>query len=108
MTLIKPAKANWHYLCRTCDYTSKRSPDRSGADYYGILHERTIDHTVQTISAGLEPAREAVGVFAEAFGDLADTITQGVMPVFEALAEAFRLPPNVPHDPTVRANRRAW
>lgn len=95
----KQRKAQWLYECRTCDYTSPVTTDLFGAQENHLRHERTGGHTFKMIGQAFQAI---VDVFAET--------AKTSMSMTERFQRDFALvpPPNLPHDPALRGDRRKW
>ncbi|URC18099.1 hypothetical protein QEO76_gp38 [Arthrobacter phage Cole] len=92
----KERKAQWVYRCSPCDYTSPASVDLFGAQEWQQKHERaSLVHFQNKLVEAFRPLVEYVQKFARAA---------------EQCQEAFTLmpPPNIPHDPSLRRDRRKW
>lgn len=108
MSLRKAAKANWHWDCRTCDYTSPRSPDRYGAELYGWDHEQTAEHVGKALIEVFAPIQEAVTDMVDAYWEMARGVIEGITDAMDQMAYALAPPPNIPHDPSLRKDKRKW
>ena len=95
----KLRKAQWLYVCPTCDYTSRVTTDLFGAQENQLHHEQTFAHAFKMIGQAFEPV-------IEAYVQLARTIA----PMTEQLQKDFALVPplNLPHDPALLRDRRKW
>ena len=108
MSLRKAAKANWHWDCQLCEYTSPRSPDRFGAELYGWDHEHGAEHVGNALADLMKPVQIAIEVVTEAFTTMVGDVMDGLTSAFDQMAYALAPPQNVPHDPSLRADKRKW
>ncbi|WP_156424582.1 hypothetical protein [Arthrobacter sp. EpRS71] len=51
---------------------------------------------------------DALGIFAESLTEMANTFVNTVASAFKPLADVLATPPNIPHDPSLRRDRRKW
>ena len=108
MSLRKAAKANWHWDCRLCEYTSPRSEDRFGAELFGWDHEHGGEHVGNLLAEAVKPIGEAIGGIFDAFVNVMNAVVDSVMPAMEQMSYALAPPQNVPHDPAQRGDKRVW
>lgn len=108
MSLRKAAKANWHWDCRLCEYTSPRSPDRFGAELFGWDHEQGTEHAGKLLAAAFAPVQEVVETVVSALTEVFNAVASSLAPAFEQLQSAFAPPQNIPHDPAQRGDKRKW
>ena len=108
MSLRKAAKANWHYDCQLCEYTSPRSVDKLGAAEAALAHERGHEHFQRALGQAFTPIQEAVTTVAEAFWEMGTTIVNDLVKSFDQMSYVLAPPQNVPHDPSLRADKRNW
>ena len=108
MSLRKAGKARWHYTCQICEYTSPAFPDQLRAEERGLRHQEGGEHVSNVLAEAIKPIGEAittmVGVFAGFVTDVMDNLTAS----FEQMSYALAPPPNVPNDPRMRGDKRAW
>lgn len=95
----KQRKAQWLYVCPTCDYTSGISTDLFGAQENQLHHERSLAHVFKVIAQAFRPVVDAYAQLARTLG-----------PVAEQMQKDYALlpPPNLPHDPSLLRDRRKW
>lgn len=95
----KQRKAQWLYVCPTCDYSSGISTDLFGAQENQLHHEQGLAHAFKMIGQAFQPVVDAYAQLAKA-----------LVPVSEQQEGCLRLlpPPNLPHDPTLLRDRRKW
>lgn len=91
----KLRKARWVYRCSPCDYTSPASVDLFGAQESGQRHRGSLGHLQNNLVEAFKPLVDYLKKFAEAVGQTQD-------------AFALVPPPNIPHDPSLRRDRRKW
>lgn len=108
MGLRKAAKANWHYDCRLCGYTSPAYPDQFRAEERGLHHEQGGEHVGNVLAAAVKPIGEAIGGIFDAFVNVMNAVVDSVMPAMEQMSYALAPPQNVPHDPAQRRDKRVW
>lgn len=111
MSLRKAAKANWHWDCRLCSYTSPRSEDRFGAELFGWDHEHGSEHVGNELVAALKPVGEALTTLVDAFTEVFTAVADNLTTAFEQMSYALAPmapPQNVPHDPAQRRDKRVW
>lgn len=96
----KEGKARWVYECRPCDVQAQ-AHDQFRALEYGQHHEGTMEHATK-------PMADALGIFAESLTEMANTFVNTVASAFKPLADVLATPPNIPHDPSLRRDRRKW
>lgn len=108
MSLRKAAKANWHYDCQLCEYTSPRSVDKFGAEEAALAHKRSTAHVQKAMAAAWDPVRETLQAVVDAYASVANNVLEGLTSAFEQMSYALALPQNVPHDPSLRADKRKW
>lgn len=101
MTLRKEGKARWIYECQLCQHKSDARQDQLRAQEAGLRHEETGNHIGAALTAALEPMFEAVKTVANAYMDMAKSVT-------DAFSAVFDPPQNVPHDPAQRRDKRVW
>lgn len=91
----KEGKARWVFECASCEYTSPVSPDLLRAKEWSLKHNRAnlFTHFGQAFAEAVKPLREAFDVAVE----FAETVNQ-----------TFEPPKNLPHDPSLRNDRRKW
>ena len=92
----KEGKARWTYTCELCE-DKQEAFDQFRAIEYGQWHEKTYAHASATLAAS--------------FTKLANDLTEALRPAMDAfasIAEALATTPNIPHDPTLRGDRRKW
>ncbi|WNM72285.1 hypothetical protein SEA_GUSANITA_66 [Arthrobacter phage Gusanita] len=96
----KERKARWVYRCSPCDYTSPASVDLFGAKEWQQRHERAaaLVHGFQGLAAAVQPIIDAYAIMARA------------VIAAQEYQKDFALvpPPNIPHDPALRRDRRKW
>lgn len=92
----KERKARWVYRCSPCDYTSPASVDMFGAQEWQQWHGRAaaLAHAFQGVGAAIE-------LVVKSFLAAAEKQTQ---PDYMLVPP----PPNIPHDPALRRDRRKW
>lgn len=108
MSLRKAAKANWHYDCRLCEYTSPAYPDQFRAEERGLHHEQGGEHVGNVLAAAVKPIGEAIETMTEAFVNVMSAVMDNLTTAFDQMSYALAPPANVPHDPTLRADKRKW
>jgi len=92
----KEGKARWTYTCELCE-DKQEAFDQFRAIEYGQWHEKTYAH--------------AGAVFAATLSKVVNDLNKALRPTMDAfasLAEALATPTNMPHDPTLRGDRRKW
>lgn len=92
----KVRKACWLYECRTCE-VSATGPDQWTPYEFGWKHERSSAHHFKVVGKAFEPMVDA---FALMFKTVEEVAGQ-----FQSL---YAVPPNLPHDPSLLADRRKW
>lgn len=108
MSLRKAAKANWHYDCRLCEYTSPAYPDQFRAEERGLHHEQGGEHVGNVLAAAVKPIGEAIEVMVDAFASMINNTMDSLTAAFDQMSYALAPPPNVPHDPNLRSDKRVW
>ena len=108
MSLRKAAKANWHYDCQLCEYTSPRSVDKFGAEEAALAHERGAEHIGNLLAQAFAPVQLGIELVTQAFADVVNAAMDGLTGAFDQMAYALAPPQNVPHDPSLRADKRKW
>lgn len=111
----KQRKGQWVYDCSLCRVSTPPATDLFGASEAKSQHIKSTQHTVKTMEAIAEGWERAAGTLVGAFGTIANTIVDSVMPVFEEagrvfeeVGRVFATPNNLPHDPSLLADKRKW
>ena len=104
----KVRKAQWVYDCKLCDITTAPRTDLFGAVEARKQHINGQRHFQKTLNAMAGAWEAAIGTVAEAFGAMAQNIVDSVMPAMEQMNYVLAPPRNLPHDPSLLADRRKW
>lgn len=89
----KQRKGQWIYECRPCGDQAE-AVDQFRAIEYGQWHEKSFQHAFTGVGQ----------IFAKAWEELSLAVT----PTVEALSRVLEPPKNLPHDPSLRSDRRKW
>lgn len=92
----KVGKARWVYTCEPCD-VSMICVDQFRALEYAHWHERSGLHGSVLLHSAIGQLMEAVA-----------TVVKPALDGITALTELLAPPPNLPHDPSLRKNKRKW
>lgn len=104
----KLRKAQWVYDCELCGTRSLPSPDLFGVYEAKNRHLNGPRHLANALRAAYEPFKAAFTQIANAYGAMATTIIDSVMPAMEQASYVLAPPRNIPHDPSLWADRRKW
>jgi hypothetical protein len=104
----KVRKAQWVYDCSLCEVSTKPRTDLFGVMEAKRQHINGQRHTAAMFKAMSGAWEKAVSDVAGAFGAMATEIVDSVMPAFKQFADVFAAPLNLPHDPSLLADRRKW
>lgn len=94
----KERKARWTYRCSLCGIKATY-PDQFRAIERQQRHERGVSHMATAIGKAFEPVADAIrkiGLAWQVPGGFSDAVAYAITD------------PNVPHDPTLRGDRRKW
>ena len=97
----KLRKGQWSYRCATCDYDSPVGVDLFSAQLSEQRHKTTPVHALNAITDIVQPV-------VQMYAKMATTIIEQVKPAMDQLAYALAPPANVPHDPSLRSDKRKW
>jgi len=100
----KIRKAQWVWDCKLCGTTTKPATDLFGAVEARKRHVNGQLHVSNTLSAMAAPFQKVAG----AFGAMATTIVDSVMPAMEQMGYVLSGPINTPHDPSLWNDKRKW
>jgi hypothetical protein len=104
----KLRKAQWVYECSLCGTTTPPAPDLFGVSEAKRRHINSPQHIGKTFNAMADAYVSAFSHIADAFMGMAQAVTSTVLPAVESFASAFAAPPNIPHDPSLRNDKRKW
>ena len=108
MSVRKVGKADWRYRCTLCDYDSPRFPDELRALERGLTHERSTRHFNEALAAAFRPVGQVLETIVDAFAGTINAVAESLTGAFDQSSYALAPPPNAPHDPALRADRRKW
>lgn len=104
----KVRKAQWVYDCKLCDTTTKPRTDLFGACEARRQHINGQLHFNNTLQAMAVPFQKAINEVAGAFGAMATTIIDSIMPAMQQMEYVLAPPRNMPHDPSLWDDKRKW
>ena len=103
----KQRKAQWVYDCSLCGITTAPRTDLFGAVEAKRQHINGRQHTAAMLNAMGAAWEKAFTDLGKAFTAMVEPITNAVNAISQ-IDFALAPSPNVPHDPSLRADKRKW
>lgn len=97
----KVRKAQWVYDCPLCGTSTAPATDLFGGCEAKLAHIRGPEHTAATLNAMGQAFSDTLTTFGNA-------LVRAVKPITDFVESVTAAPPNIPHDPSLRGDKRKW
>lgn len=104
----KLRKANWEYECELCGIAWFGFDDLFGAVARKQDHLRSNAHMAKALQSALVPFQAAVSDLVGAYTSMGNMIMDSLKPTMDMMASVLTTPTNIPHDPSLRNDKRKW